>query len=67
MKSRRQLIDAMADAVRAKSAAYDNLEDVAAEAAVATGFRRAVWATLTDKQKAAAIKTAVKRWKDDTR
>ena len=58
-----QLIAGMARAVCEKAATHDNLEDVAAEAATATGLRRAVWATLTEEEKAAVIKAAVERGK----
>lgn len=38
-----------------------DLENVAEEAATANGQRRAVWVTLTEEEKAAAIKAAVER------
>jgi serine protease inhibitor ecotin len=62
--TRTQLITSMANAVREKAATHDSLEDIAAEAATATGLRRAVWATLTEREKAEAIKAAVERGKN---
>ena len=55
------LIDAMAEAVREKADTHDNLEDIAAEAAVSTGLRRAVWGTLSEWEKGKVIAAAVKR------
>lgn len=56
-----QLIASMAAAVQEKAATHGNLEDVATEAATATGLRRAVWTTLTEGEKAAAVKAAVEQ------
>lgn len=55
------LIDAMAEAVREKADTHDNLEDIAAEAAVSTGLRRAVWGTLSERERGTVIAVAVSR------